>query len=483
MTLWTSRPLGDAWRGLWSAQTLPSPALMRRIYWAAALAFVPTVFLQYVGEEPVTVLVAQEMRASGDFIVTTLYGHNYGRPGLFAWLMLPIAGLIGWDHVLMAARVVAIVSTVLTGLTLFWLVRRIFKEELLAAFSAAVYLSGDVLMYRGWLAYADPLFAFLTFAAMTCLWIAVAERRHDFLVLGALALIGTFLTKTVTGYAFYGVLALVLAWRHQNRTFLVRPVSLALHAAAVAFPFIWDERIADHAVLSTATQHIAFHLNDLDAPDPLGYVWHIVRYPFRTAWYLLPTSAIAIVCLARRVAPLAFLSRPPIDIAAFGLLLNVIPYWLAPSGGTRYLMPIYPLFALVMTAIVLRAGAAVAGLTVKALIATVGIAYVIALFGFPLYERYVRGSYAQAAQEILARVGDAPLYALDTSSVGASVVANLNVLRMPELPIREPPPAWSSGFVLASGPDEAVGQIAALVTIGRQTRYLLCRGAACDRPS
>jgi hypothetical protein len=314
---------------------------------------------------------------------------------------------------------------------------------------------------------------------MACLWIAVAERRPHILVLAALALMGTFLAKTVTGYVFYGLFALVLAWRHKNRSFLLHPISLVLHAFAVTFPFIWDEYVAAHSVFTVVKQQFALHL---ERPDPLAYIQHIAKYPFSTAWYLLPTSAISIVCLARRMAPLALLGRPPIDIALGGLLFNVIPYWLAPDGGTRYLMPIYPLFALVMAVIVLRSGAAITRLNAKALIATVGIAYVTALLGFPLYERYVRGSYVQAAQAILARVGDAPLYAVDTSSVGVSIVANLNVLRAPKLPISQPPPVWASGFVLADELDESIGRIAAPVAVGRHTRYLLCRGGVCDGP-
>src|SRR5271166_4861306 len=107
------------------------------------------------------------MWASRDFVVTTLYGQNYGRPGLYSWIMLPVTWILGWSNILIAARLITIAATILTGLTLAWLVRRIFKDNLIAAFAAAVYLSGDILIYRGSLAYVDPLFSLLAFVAMS----------------------------------------------------------------------------------------------------------------------------------------------------------------------------------------------------------------------------------------------------------------------------------------------------------------------------
>lgn len=466
-------------RGLAAWTFVPTPRRLWRIFAAGCFALVPFLFLQYVGEEAVTVIVTQEMWASGDFVRTTMYGHNYGRPGLFSWAMLPPTLLAGWDHVLLAARAVTVAATIAAGLTLAWLVRRIFKDDLLAAFSAATYLSGDVLIYRGWLAYADPLYACLIFVAMACLWVATAERRLGLLAAGAVALGAAFLTKTVTGYVFYGTLGLVLLWRHDNRGFLLRPLPVAVHVAALAFPFAWDALVAGHAVLGPLLLQFALPFESPVASDPLGHLARVLWYPVRTAWYLMPVSAVAIVCLARRSVPPGRLVARPLDVAAWTVLLGMLPYWLAPDGGTRYLMPLYPLFALLMASVVLAAGRAAADIAVKALVATVALAFGVGLVGFPLYESRVRGDYAAAARAVVARVGDAPLYALDVSSLGASIVANVNALRRPRLPLARPPADWADGFVLAMEPDPALGRTAATVRVGSRTRYLLCRGPAC----
>ena len=141
---------------------------------------------------------------------------------------------------------------------------------------------------------------------------------------------------------------------------------------------------------------------------------------------------------------------------------------------------------MIMSFVVLRSGKHMQGIAAKALIATVGIAYIASLVGFPLYERYFRGSYGDAARKLLDRIGDAPVYGTDFSSLGLSIVANLNVLRAPKPPIGWPPQDFASGYVLALEPDDDIGPVELAFGVGRnarggRTRYLLCRGAACTQ--
>jgi 4-amino-4-deoxy-L-arabinose transferase-like glycosyltransferase len=464
----------------WQAFADPlRPALLWRLYATAALVYLPALAIPYVGEEAITVIVTQEMWARQDFLVTNLYGTSYGRPGLFSWLMLPVVALTGWDHILVAARLVTIAATLSTGLILACLVRRIFRDDRLAALAAAIYLSGDILVYRGWLAYADPLFAMLVFASMAALWIAAAERRLTMLALGALAVCAAFLAKTGTGYVFFGGTALVLLWRHDHRDFLLKPQSIAVFAAAAVFPLLWDVAVG-HTVIKPLLDHILFHLDRGEAWAPLTYLAHLVWYPLRTAWYLLPASAIAVGCVLHGRFPWRGFTRGPIDIAVWVALINALPYWLAPDGGTRYLMPLYPLFALVMAHVILSCGERVAQVTVKALMATVLVGFVVTAVGFPLYQRHVRGSHLEAARAILARAGDAPIFAIDTSAVGTSIVAHLNVLRAPQPPIEVPPQeGFGSGLVLTIDPEARFGRVAGVVMVGRAVRHLMCRGPAC----
>jgi hypothetical protein len=143
----------------------------------SALSFLTTLHLPYIGEEGVYTVTSLEMWAKRDFLVPTLYGAAYGRPPLYNWLIIPVANLLGWDHMLAAARLVAASASVPTGLVLAWLARNLGGTRTLAALSALIYLSGDVLFYHGWLAYSDPLFGLFVFTSIACLWVALHQDR------------------------------------------------------------------------------------------------------------------------------------------------------------------------------------------------------------------------------------------------------------------------------------------------------------------
>jgi 4-amino-4-deoxy-L-arabinose transferase-like glycosyltransferase len=275
----------------------PSTSLTWWIFWLAAGSFLPFIFLQYVGEEAVYTILAQETWANKEFTVTTLYGSPYGRASAYAWLIVMLTRLLGADNILIAARLISMASTVLMGLTLAWLVRSLFRDWLFAAFSAVVFLSGDVLLYRGWLAYSDPCFSFFTFAAMACLWVATQERRHGLLLVALLALLGSFLAKALTGYVFYGVLGLVLVWRHQNRMFLLSPLSLLVHIAAVGCPLFWDRQVASIPIMRHMTEQILLRLDNPDLPDFVGAVEFLALYPLQIVWLLLPLSVLTLYAL------------------------------------------------------------------------------------------------------------------------------------------------------------------------------------------
>jgi 4-amino-4-deoxy-L-arabinose transferase-like glycosyltransferase len=459
-----------------------SAKTMWKIFWAGAASFLPLLFIHHIGEEAVYTIITQEVWGKKKFIVTTLYGLNYGRPGVYSWLILLVTNALGESHFLIAARIITTSSTLAMGLTLAWLVRKLFNDSLFAAFAAAVFLSGDTLLQRGWIAYSDSIFALFTFVAMATLWVALEEKRRALLLLSTLGLIGSFLAKVFTGYLFYIVLWLILIWRHPNRRFLFTPWSILTLTIAIAFPFMWNYAIAGDTVFPATLETILRLAKNEEVPDVATYMALFAAYPIRVVWYLMPTSVMVLFCLLFRKVSSAAPRQNTILIAAWTVAINLLPYWAVPASSARYLMPLYPLFGLVMAYIVLNSGRLIIDLSAKALIAGVGISYVSALVGYPLYEHYFRGNYDTAAQAIIARAGKFPIYVKDGSSIGLSIAAELNARRT--TPVVFPPSAFQSGFVLALQPDDAIGQVDMEFTIGRdvagrRTRFLLCRGDAC----
>lgn len=447
-------------------------------YAMAALTFLPALGFYYVGEEAIHPIVSLEMWYRGVWLQQPLFGQLLKHNPLFHWLIIPASSLIGWEHVLNVARAITICAAVMTGIVAGWLARKLYRDNALAAFTALVYITlEDVFFYRGWLAYVDPLFGLLVFSAIACLWVASVEKRPSLLWLASFALFGAFMTKALTAYAFYVVAVMVLALRREYRRFLLRPGALLPHLLAFAAPVLWFAYVTGGAQQSVMMGDILrkFSLDNLPV-----YEKQLVIFPLLTIAHLLPWSLVILYfARARR-----FIRSAPglseLNTAAWILGLNFIPYWLSPQSQPRYVVPLYPLFALVLAYFIWGLGDKAKVVAVRVVMVLLALKLVFVLAAFPYYQRHYRGeNYEIAAREILHRTEGHKLYSNYTGSSGLNITAYLDIFRLPQAPLTFPPSQWNSGFVLAHMPDPALGQIAERYRLGPETIYLLCRGSAC----
>jgi 4-amino-4-deoxy-L-arabinose transferase-like glycosyltransferase len=459
----------------------PTPYSAKTWWWlyaAAALSLYTTLGLPYIGEEAVYTITSLEMRLNQDYFVTTLYGTNYGRPPLLNWLIIPLAEMLGWDRMLLASRLVAATATVLTGLVLAWLTLNLTRNRALAAFAAVVFLSGDALFYRGWLAYADPLLTLCVFGAIACLWVAVLRKEGALLWLAVLLVTCGFLAKVQTAYLFYGVALVVLAAGRDARRFLLGVHSIAAHAAAVAALLAWNAYFTYGTQSASTGVDILLKIKSVDLADYLHQLW---SFPPETVLRLAPASLVFVYYWwrTRAAAPAATVEGFPWRTLLAMLALNYLPYWLGPKTHIRYIMPLYPLAALALAAAIWNFGARPRVIAARWFVAAVVLRYAIGLWIFPWYQEHYRGHYAATAAQIAATTRGLPLYATDVSSTGLSVTAHLDTLRYPAAYLHWPPAQWSDGFVLSYAPNAELGEVAASYPLGGNTLYLLCRGAAC----
>ena len=113
-----------------------------RGYWLlfgfAALSFLLTLPVEYIGQESVYPLMSYEMWFYGKYLAPSMYGVYYWRPPLYNLMIVPVAQLMGWNHMLVAARLVALTATISSALLLAWFVRRQFGDKTFAAFTALI---------------------------------------------------------------------------------------------------------------------------------------------------------------------------------------------------------------------------------------------------------------------------------------------------------------------------------------------------------
>lgn len=413
-----------------------------------------------------------EMAFYRDWITPTVYGANYGRPPFFNWLMLPFGFYFGWQPILIIARLITLFLTMSTAVGLMWFVRRIFHHRTLAIVAGVVYLSGDVLFRRGWLAYSDPLFSFFVFGAMALLWVAVLEKNRLFLALSLLSVIGAFLSKAYTGYAFYTGAWFILALSRENRKFLLNGSNIVLQAVAFLFPLVWYLNVSQGA-------HGSVMLSDIMARFQLGnlisYGLKIVFFPIDIFLRWLPISGLLLYFGWEKINQKIFkdIQEPKILTLLGIILLNLLPYWVAPETHPRYLMPLYPFIAIGLAYGVLTLEEKKLKSIFWVFVVMIGARFGMGLWGFPYYERHYRGDYEAVAEDVLSIVQDAPLYADDGHFPAINVTAIIDAKLLPRAILVRPSFGKPGGYFLSKTKDIKNTVVKKEYYLGRHPLYLL----------
>lgn len=452
-------------------------------YWLlfafAAFSFLLTLPVRYVGEEAIYPLMSYEMWYRGEYLMPIMYGNYYNRPPLYNLMIIPVAQFIGWDHMLIAARLVTLTATLISSLLLGWFVRRLTGDKIFAAFSALVYLTlGDVFFYGGWLCYSDPVFAMFVLGSMVFGWLALAEKRYAYLAAAVLAVSAAFLSKVLTAYVFYGVAMLIVAYRRRRWTFLFSWKSLLLHGVALILPVLWFRSVPAGDIQSRGM--LADITNRLIPQGGWNYLKQVLTFPLQTLEQLLPIAAVTIYAYFLRRDLGKWRKHPDIVTVILIALANYLPYWLSPQSGIRYLTPLFPFAGLILAYLAFYGAPMVREWSVKFITVAIALKFVLGLWGFPFYDKRFRGSF-EAAKDIVCIVGQHHLYATNVAASGLTTVAQIDLLIRPAAPLAWPPAQFNDGFVISYTPDHNIGSLYKKYRIGGNNLYLLCRGAACDR--
>lgn len=445
----------------------------------AALSFLPTLFFYLVGEEGIYAITAMEMRHHDVWRQEIMYGVDDGRPPLLNWFTIPLASLFGWPHLVSVQRLVSIAATLGSISWLYWLSRRLFQDKSFALFAALTALAlADLLLYRGWLSYTDPVFAFFTFGAVATLWVGVVERHRGWLLLSVLLVGCALLTKAFTSYIFYGTAALVLYLvRRDDRRFLLSPPILMIFTLALIAPWAWFSSIPRSENSAIMLDEI---MRKLSVSDAFAYLKHLVEFPLEMFARLSPAVLLASYLLLRKRVTIEETAPLHLRTAVLIAGLCFLPYWLSPQNSVRYILPIYPVIALVCARIIWRSGDPARNLALRWFAGIIAFKYVFALFLFPYYQTHYRGeNFEKTARVVIERTRGFPLYVKDTRSIGLAITAYIDLKRFPQAPITYPPGEFDSGFVISREENPALGEVAEIYPLAADRIYLLCRGAAC----
>ncbi|WP_342147560.1 hypothetical protein [Rickettsiella endosymbiont of Aleochara curtula] len=445
----------------------------------AIASFFLSLFFPYIGEEATYTISSYEMWYQHHFLYPTTYGLPYWRPPLLNWLIIYFSSLIGWEHMLIASRLVTALATIATSFMLMWLANRLFKTLHFGLFAALVYLTSDALFYHGWLAYSDPLFAFFVVSAISFLWVANLEQRYAFVWLSVIALIAAFMTKALTAYVFYIVsFIFIIYYDEKNQNFLLRPLNLLPYTFSIFYYFFWN--IASHKI--TEIGMWTDILSKFHTINWRCYIQQVVIFPFEMLCRFLPASGLLIYYFVKRKFEKITFNLYPMKILLGITLVNFIPYWLVPHTSIRYILPLYPFIALLLAIWLWH----LPKRQLKAIICWLALAILVKYIALALmyyYQLHYRGDYAVAAKQIILKTKRFPVYTNDSVATGLSVIAEIDRLIYPSPPLRDTRFAKEKNyFVINDKIDPKLGRLCKHIKLGQQgtTIYLLCQGKACS---
>jgi 4-amino-4-deoxy-L-arabinose transferase-like glycosyltransferase len=345
-----------------SSTTHPRPSVLP--FWLPPLLIVVVVLLGYgiaptrlplVGEETCRANHGREMVASGDWVIPTQQGVPWlDRPPLQYWTL---AAVHKWIHELdpFTLRATMVVVTLLTALLIWWYARRVLTET--GAFIAAVaYPTMGHVFDLGRRVETDGLFTLLLAGALLVWHAGYAGRWRPVWTwtLSAILAAAAALTKgTQAPVAFFGAVYVFLLLRRDWR-FLLRwahawGIIVFLGLIAIwQVPFFLRTGWAGTRACWLAPGAGRFGGG---APDLLV---HLGVFPLSVVVSTLPWSPLLAAVFDRRFWRMEERPRSAVLFMLLGMAAIFVPVWLSADGHQRYVMPMYPLMAVVCGAVAQR---------------------------------------------------------------------------------------------------------------------------------
>lgn len=441
----------------------------------ATLAYLPVLYnLQYIGEESVYSLMSYEMNFNQSWMVATLYDEPYWRPPLFNWLIIFGSKAIGWNKSLEVARFISITSSILCAISVYWFSKNINLKLSTSLGNALIFITCWQISFNyGWLAYSDALLNFLTTLGIFLAILSAKTSKTSYLYCSIAVAFLAVLTKAVTGYFHITVALIIASYFYKNLAFLVKAKVLLSHILFGLLFYSWNKlsptgEITSLGAASDITQKFNGFLS-------ITYPLHLLELALTLFANFLPWSLIFLWFFIRDRKKL----KTSIVSQDFLVLITVaisifLPYWIAPHGHSRYLLPVYAPLSILFGAYLnhLKIGL----LIIPTSICMIALKVIYLTILFPTYVTNYRPNISAIAQDIYSITNNYPIYANDGGWVGIAVTDTINRHNSNNI-IRLYTNSVTDAFVISHVGEPQVGQL--IKDYGKIR--LLCVGKACSK--
>jgi 4-amino-4-deoxy-L-arabinose transferase-like glycosyltransferase len=296
-------------------------------------------------------IIPMEMCISGDYLKPTLNGELYlNKPPLYNWIVAMSYKIIG-AYDAYSLRFPVVLSILLNGLLIFFVVRKYCDEPVAAMAALAFVTNWRTLTLDSMLGLLEHTLALVIYAGF--LWIFIFGEKKKYLILFAgsyfIAAIG-FLIKGLPALAHHGIALLVyfvyskkfkllFSWYH------IAGVALLMISCALFYiPFSLHNHIGFSAIADKLFSESAKRYGFTGIRH---FIYVLIDFPLDFIKHFLPWTIFIIVLFRKGNIQRIFENR----FVAFNALLfvaNIPIYWMASLKNPHYLYFFLPLLFTVL---------------------------------------------------------------------------------------------------------------------------------------
>ncbi|WP_457621074.1 ArnT family glycosyltransferase [Persephonella sp.] len=350
------------------------------------LALFPNINVyEFRGEESLRVIVAYEMVSSGNYFQPTFLGDLYfNKPPLFNWFIAFSAVFIPWSE--LTARIVTIIFLSLTLFLIYRFSYKIFNDRLTALFSSLIYLTfTDILFWYGYLAEIDVTLAFFVFLMIYFQFFGFIENRKDYIILSGVVAGLSFLLKGFPALVFFGLTYIALIIFTRRYRDLLSPLIYVSTGIAVLIPVLWILNTADpeRYVQKLFLESI---IRTKGGSDLVKFLTHLVEYPLLNIKQMIPGVVFIFIVIFLHFRKKLSVDFPKnIKLLLFIVALNYLPYILAVESRGRYVIPLFPVLAVVFGYLLVRSHERkILKWFVYTAVFFITVRYLLGIVGFPI---------------------------------------------------------------------------------------------------
>ncbi len=365
---------------------------------------------RFRGEEPTRAVMAYEMSYLNNFSQPTYLGEEYYRkPPLFNWLIIGFSELFGWGtH---TGRLVSITFTVLVSFLIVWFSNVfLFRDWKYSILSGLIFLSFiDVLFWYGFLAEIDMTLTFFVFCMIISLLYAFKKKSYILFVFSGILTGFSFLLKGFPAFAFlFLTLFILLVYGFYKKYSLLWIIGSSLISVffSIVPVILWILFLKNPDVYLLTLWNESFG-RVKQSEDIFRFFKHIMMYPLLNIKQTLLVSIVILLAVLFRWKQLKSIAiAENVYLLGSLILINYLPYLVSAGARGRYILPLFPIVAMLFSFLISRIGTeklfkVLTGILLFSFVirTTVGLVY------FP-YETEKKGLYRQIAQHIVPIVKD-----------------------------------------------------------------------------